>query len=104
MTARGLYQSSFSTGNDADKPSEYPAATNVALYWAGDTGVLYARAIDDADWTPTYTLPAATETAAGGVKHAAAQADSTAADVPTLVADFNTLLANMRAAGMLAAE
>lgn len=48
---------------------------------------------------PTYTLPAATTGALGGVKQMAAIADLAAA--PTLE-DFNSLLAALRTAGMLA--
>lgn len=47
----------------------------------------------------TYTLPAATTTALGGVKQAAAVADVAAA--PTME-EFNALLASLRAAGILA--
>lgn len=46
-------------------------------------------------------LPAATATVAGGVKQAAHQANLAAA--PTQ-ADFNTLLANLQAAGVMAAS
>lgn len=49
----------------------------------------------------TYTLPAATTAALGGVKKMAAQADSTATDVAGLVTDFNALLAKLKAAGMM---
>ncbi|EAS8902425.1 TPA: head fiber protein [Salmonella enterica subsp. enterica serovar Korkeasaari] len=45
---------------------------------------------------------AATNTTAGTVKQAAAQADSVATDVAGLVTDFNALLAKLRAAGVLA--
>ena len=48
---------------------------------------------------PTYTLPAATTGALGGVKQMAAITDLTAA--PTME-DFNNLLAALRTAGMLA--
>jgi hypothetical protein len=48
---------------------------------------------------PSYTLPAASTTALGGVKQMAAMADLSAA--PTME-DFNTLLAALRTAGMLA--
>jgi hypothetical protein len=47
----------------------------------------------------TYTLPAATTAALGGVKQAAAVADVAAA--PTME-EFNGLLASLRAAGILA--
>ncbi|WP_278898472.1 head fiber protein [Roseburia hominis] len=47
----------------------------------------------------TYTLPAATTTALGGVKQAAAVADVAAA--PTME-EFNALLTSLRAAGILA--
>lgn len=40
-------------------------------------------------------------TAAGTVKKAAAQADSTATDVAGLKADFNALLAKLRTAGVI---
>ncbi|MEG0742718.1 MAG: head fiber protein [Comamonas sp.] len=49
-------------------------------------------------------LPAATTSMVGGVKMAAAQADSLATDVAGILADFNALLAKLRAAGMLAAK
>lgn len=48
---------------------------------------------------PSYTLPAATTEALGGVKQAAAVADAAAAPTQT---DFNGLLAALRAAGILA--
>lgn len=50
---------------------------------------------------PSYTLPAATTSALGGVKMAAAVADAAAA--PT-VEEFNGLLASLRAAGILASS
>lgn len=48
---------------------------------------------------PSYTLPAATTEALGGVKQAAAVADAAAAPTQT---EFNGLLAALRAAGILA--
>ena len=48
---------------------------------------------------PSYTLPAATASALGGVKQAAAVSDAAAA--PTME-EFNALLASLRAAGILA--
>ena len=48
---------------------------------------------------PSYTLPAATTDALGGVKQAAAVSDAAAA--PTQE-EFNALLAALRAAGILA--
>lgn len=50
---------------------------------------------------PSYTLPAATTSALGGVKMAAAVLD--AAAHPTM-AEFNSLLASLRAAGILASS
>lgn len=50
---------------------------------------------------PSYTLPAATTSALGGVKMAAAVADAAAA--PTME-EFNGLLASLRAAGVLASS
>lgn len=50
---------------------------------------------------PSYTLPAATTSALGGVKMAAAVADAAAA--PTME-EFNGLLASLRAAGILASS
>ena len=50
---------------------------------------------------PSYTLPAATTSALGGVKMAAAVADAGAA--PTME-EFNGLLASLRAAGILASS
>ena len=47
-------------------------------------------------------LPAATTSATGSVKQAAAQVNSVAPDVATLVTDFNALLAKLRTAGILA--
>lgn len=49
----------------------------------------------------SYTLPAATASALGGVKMAAAVADAAAA--PTM-GEFNGLLASLRAAGILASS
>lgn len=49
-------------------------------------------------------LSAATPSALGGVKQAAAQANSTASDAAGLLADFNALLAKLRAAGILASS
>lgn len=48
-----------------------------------------------------YTLPAATTGTIGGVKLAAAVADSTAILLATLVTDHNALLASLRTAGVL---
>lgn len=50
---------------------------------------------------PSYTLPAATTSALGGVRMAAAVEDAAAA--PTME-DFNGLLASLRAAGILASS
>lgn len=50
---------------------------------------------------PSYTLPAATTSALGGVKMAAAVADAAAA--PTME-EFNGLLASLRTAGILASS
>lgn len=50
---------------------------------------------------PSYTLPAATTSALGGVKMAAAVSD--AASAPTME-EFNSLLASLRAAGILASS
>ena len=50
---------------------------------------------------PSYTLPAATTSAFGGVKMAAAVSDAAAA--PTM-GEFNGLLASLRAAGILASS
>lgn len=50
----------------------------------------------------TYTLPAATKDALGGVKQAATQANSAATDVAGMVTDFNALLAKLKAAGIMA--
>lgn len=60
----------------------------------GDTG-------DQGPAGPSYTLPAATTSALGGVKMAAAVADAAAA--PTME-EFNSLLASLRAAGILASS
>lgn len=60
----------------------------------GDTGAQGPAA-------PSYTLPAATTSALGGVKMAAAVADAGAA--PTME-EFNGLLASLRAAGILASS
>ncbi|WP_420959357.1 head fiber protein [Brucella sp. IR073] len=49
-----------------------------------------------------YTPPAATTSAAGIVRQAATQANSTATDVAGLVSDFNGLLAKLKAAGLMA--
>lgn len=69
---------------------------------AGDTVEVKIDPATSKLYTPPYTLPGAGAEAIGGVKAAAAQADSTAADLPGLVADFNALLAKLRAAGTLA--
>lgn len=50
---------------------------------------------------PSYILPAATTSALGGVKMAAAVADVAAAPTQT---EFNALLASLRAAGILASS
>lgn len=52
----------------------------------------------------SYTLPAATAEALGGVKLAANQADSTADTVAALKGDFNDLLAKLKTAGIMAAD
>lgn len=72
----------------------------------GDTGAAGAKG-DKGDTGaqgpagPSYTLPAATTSALGGVKMAASVADA-AAD-PTME-EFNGLLASLRAAGILASS
>lgn len=53
---------------------------------------------------PSYTLPEATESAIGGVKMAANQADSTATTIALLKDDVNGLLAKLKAAGLMAAD
>lgn len=53
---------------------------------------------------PLTAIPAATGAALGGVKQAAAQADSTASDAAGIVTDFNALLAKLRTAGILASS
>ena len=60
----------------------------------GEDGKLYA---------PAYPATA-TESAAGLVKMAANQADSTAEDTAALVTDFNALLAKLKAAGLMTAD
>ena len=49
----------------------------------------------------TYILPPARKEALGGVRQAAAQADSNATKLADLVASYNGLLAALRAAGVL---
>ena len=71
---------------------------------AGDTVEVKIDPATSKLYTPPYTLPGAGAEAIGGVKAAAAQADSAAADVPGLVADFNALLAKLRASGAIAAS
>ncbi|MDL5351211.1 head fiber protein [Microbacterium sp. zg-YB36] len=58
--------------------------------------------VDPQEFVLVGPLPAATATVNGGVKRAAAQANSTATDVAGLVADFNALLAKLRTAGVIA--
>jgi hypothetical protein len=60
----------------------------------------------DATSSKLYVAPPAVATAdaAGVVKMAANQADSTAEDVAGLLADFNALLAKLKAAGIMAAD
>jgi hypothetical protein len=50
----------------------------------------------------SYTLPAATAAALGGVKLAAHQAPSTATDAAGLVTDFNALLTKLQGSGAMA--
>lgn len=71
---------------------------------AGDTVEVKIDPTTSKLYTPPYTLPGAGAEAIGGVKAAAAQADSAAEDVPGLVADFNALLAKLRASGAIAAS
>ena len=52
----------------------------------------------------SYTLPAASASAIGGVKLAAAQADSTATELSGLVSDFNALLGKLKSAGIMASD
>ena len=66
---------------------------------AGDTAADARSAIGAG--TP-YSLPAASNSALGGVRRAASVSDSEAEDVADLVSDFNALLASLRAAGTLA--
>lgn len=60
------------------------------------------QGVADGQTLPAYTLPAASASALGGVKLAAAQADSVAEDADGLKTDFNALLAKLRTAGVLA--
>ncbi len=60
------------------------------------------QGVEDGQNSPSYTLPAATTSALGGVKQAEAQADSTATDAAGLKTDLNNLLAKLRVAGILA--
>lgn len=50
----------------------------------------------------SYTLPAASAAALGGVKLAAHQAPSTATDAAGLVTDFNALLTKLQGSGAMA--
>ena len=52
----------------------------------------------------SYTLPAATADALGGVKAAANQADSAATTVSALKDDLNALLAKFKTAGVMVAD
>jgi hypothetical protein len=52
----------------------------------------------------SYTLPAATAAALGGVKQATHQAASTASDVAGLVADFNAALTKLQTSGAMASS
>lgn len=53
----------------------------------------------------TYTLPAATASALGGVKQAAAVADAASdADAAAIVTTLNALLASLRTAGIVASK
>lgn len=67
--------------------------------WTGGEAPTFAQIREK---PATYAPPAATLTVIGGVKLAAAQANSTASDVAGLVTDFNALLVKLRAAGTLA--
>ena len=80
--------------------SAYKSAAKTALKSAGVVLVDGKLSADNTD-TPTYTLPAATTDALGGVKMAVAQTDSTAEDVAGLLTDFNALLAKLRTAGII---
>jgi len=74
--------------------STTPAAT--AAVGVIGVGTTFARA------DHVHPLNAATTVVIGGVKQAAAQADSVAVDVAAMVVDFNALLAKLRTAGVLA--
>ncbi|HHL0960471.1 TPA: head fiber protein [Serratia marcescens] len=88
---------------DAKAGNYQPATADISD--ASDVGKQLLKAADAAAARTAigagepYTLPAATASAVGGVKMAAAMADLTAA--PTQ-ADFNGLLAALRAAGQIA--
>ncbi|MEC0139730.1 head fiber protein [Paenibacillus macerans] len=71
-------------------PIDIGGGGTVAVAWADITGK-----------PTTFTPPAATTSAIGGVKKMATQANSAATDVTGLVADFNALLAKMKSAGLM---
>lgn len=76
------------------------AAARTAI-GAGTSNLVVGTNASDAkagNWTP----PVATTAAAGIVKMAATQANSTATDVAGLVTDLNALLAKLKAAGIMA--
>lgn len=71
---------------------------------AGESDTVEIKIGEDGKlYVPAYPTDA-TEQAAGLVKMAANQADSTAEDTATLVTDFNALLSKLKAAGLMAAD
>lgn len=68
---------------------------------AGESDTVEVKIGEDGKlYVPAYPTDA-TEQAAGLVKMAANQADSTAEDTATLVTDFNALLSKLKAAGLM---
>ena len=112
------------SASDTAKPGDYqPTSTDVSD--ATDVGRTLMTAADaaaaraaigagtssfDGSWSSltdvpsTFTPPAASTSAVGGVLQGAAVADSSAADVAGVVADLNALLASLRAAGVIASS
>lgn len=90
--------SSFTVPKSSVIVADLPVGTYGSFTVNGDGSITYSTTV------PAASLPAATTAAAGAVKAAVLQANSTASDVAGIVADFNTLLGKLKTSGAMASS
>ena len=69
MNNKGTWLSSFQQGAVADRPTEYPGSGNFALYFATDTGVLYAASFVANEGAATWVAVGSAASVAAGVTY-----------------------------------